>query len=45
MPASLIGGLLWTLSPQTPFFVAAGVCLLGMTLMVTGKRSGMASAG
>ena len=26
MPASLIGGLLWTLSPQTPFFVAAGVC-------------------
>jgi MFS family permease len=45
MPASLIGGLLWTLSPQTPFFVAAGVCLLGLALMVTGKRSGMASAG
>jgi MFS family permease len=45
MPASLIGGLLWTLSPQTPFFVAAGVCLLGVALMVTGKRSGMASAG
>ena len=45
MPASLIGGLLWTLSPHTPFFVAAGVCLLGVALMVTGKRSGMASAG
>jgi MFS family permease len=45
MPASLIGGLLWTLGPQTPFFVAAGVCLLGVALMVRGKRSGMASIG
>jgi MFS family permease len=44
MPASLIGGFLWTLAPQTPFFVAAGICLLGVVLMVTGKRSGMASA-
>jgi MFS family permease len=45
MPASLLGGLLWTLAPQTPFFVAAGVCLIGMMLMVTGRHSGMASAG
>jgi MFS family permease len=45
MPASLLGGLLWTLAPQTPFFVAAGVCLIGVMLMVTGRHSGMASAG
>jgi MFS family permease len=45
MPASLIGGFLWTLAPQTPFFVAAGICLLGVVLMVTGKRSDMASMG
>ena len=37
MPASLIGGLLWTLAPQAPFFVAAGMCLLGVALMVSGK--------
>ncbi|MGH8067494.1 MAG: MFS transporter [Candidatus Entotheonellia bacterium] len=43
MPASLIGGLLWQLAPQTPFIVAAGVCFLGVVLMVTGKRSGMAA--
>jgi MFS family permease len=45
MPASLLGGLLWTLAPQTPFVVAAGVCLIGMMLMVTGRHSGMASSG
>jgi MFS family permease len=45
MPASLIGGLLWTLAPQTPFFVAAGICLLGVVLMLTGKRSDRASSG
>jgi MFS family permease len=43
MPASLIGGLLWQLAPRTPFIVAAGVCSLGVVLMVTGKRSGMAA--
>jgi MFS family permease len=45
MPASLIGGLLWNLTPQTPFVVAAGICLLGVVLMVIGRRSGIASAG
>jgi MFS family permease len=45
MPASLIGGFLWTLAPQTPFFVAAGICLLGVVLMGTAKRSDMASMG
>lgn len=45
MPASLIGGLLWMLAPQTPFFVAAGLCLVGVGLMVKGRRSGMATAG
>jgi MFS family permease len=45
MPASLIGGFLWTLAPQTPFFVAAGICFLGVLLLVTGKRSDMASMG
>ena len=45
MPASLIGGLLCNLTPQTPFFVAAGICLLGVVLMVIGRRSGIASAG
>jgi MFS family permease len=45
MPASLIGGFLWTLTPQAPFVVAAGVCLLGVVLMAVGQRSGRASAG
>jgi MFS family permease len=45
MPASLIGGLLWNLTPQTPFFVAAGICLLGVALMATGRRSTIAAAG
>jgi MFS family permease len=45
MPASLIGGLLWHLTPQTPFFVAAGVCLPGVVLMAIGRRSGSASTG
>jgi hypothetical protein len=45
MPASLIGGLLWNLTPQTPFVVAAGICLLGVVLLVIGRRSGIASAG
>jgi MFS family permease len=45
MPASLLGGLLWTLAPQTPFVAAAGVCLIGMMLMVTGRHAGMASSG
>jgi MFS family permease len=40
MPASLIGGFLWKLTPQAPFFVAAGICLLGVVLMVIGRRSG-----
>jgi MFS family permease len=44
MPASLLGGLLWRLAPQMPFFVAAGVCLLGVVLLVIG-RHGRASAG
>jgi MFS family permease len=44
MPASLIGGLLWRLDPQTPFFVAAGVCLLGLVLLLAGRRSAMESA-
>jgi MFS family permease len=43
MPASLVGGMLWRLDPQTPFFVAAGVCLLGLVLLLAGRRSGMAS--
>jgi MFS family permease len=38
MPAGLIGGLLWQLAPQTPFFTAAGMCLLGVVLMVTTKQ-------
>jgi MFS family permease len=45
MPASLIGGLLWAFAPQTPFFVAAGICLLGVVLMVTGSHSVRESAG
>ena len=45
MPASLIGGFLWKLTPQAPFFVAAGICLLGVVLMVIGRRSETASAG
>ena len=44
MPASLVGGMLWRLDPQTPFYVAAGVCLLGLVLLLAGRRSGMASA-
>jgi MFS family permease len=44
MPASLVGGMLWRLDPRTPFFVATGVCLLGVVLLVTGRRSGMESA-
>jgi MFS family permease len=40
MPASLLGGLLWQMGPQTPFFVAAGMCSLGVALTVTGPRSG-----
>jgi len=44
MPAGLVGGMLWRLNPRTPFFVATGVCLLGVVLMVTGRRSGMESA-
>jgi MFS family permease len=43
MPASLVGGMLWRLDLQTPFFVAAGVCLLGLVLLLAGRRSGMAS--
>jgi len=39
MPASLIGGLLWQVAPQTPFLVAACVCLLGVVVMLTGRRS------
>jgi MFS family permease len=44
MPASLVGGLLWRLEPQAPFFAAAGVCLVGLVLLLAGRRSGMASA-
>src|SRR5262245_53432548 len=44
MPASLVGGLLWRLAPQAPFFVAAGVCLVGLILLLAGRRSGMTSA-
>jgi MFS family permease len=44
MPASLVGGMLWRLAPQVPFYVAAGVCLLGLVLLLAGRRSGMASA-
>jgi MFS family permease len=44
MPASLVGGLLWRLAPQTPFYVAAGVCLLGLILLLASRRSGRASA-
>jgi MFS family permease len=44
MPASLVGGMLWRLHPQIPFYVAAGVCLLGLVLLLAGRRSGMASA-
>jgi MFS family permease len=44
MPASLLGGMLWRLDPQIPFVVAAGVCLLGLVLLLAGRRSGMASA-
>jgi hypothetical protein len=36
--------LLWTLAPQAPFFTAAGMCLLGVALMVRGKHPGTASA-
>jgi MFS family permease len=43
MPSSLIGGLLWQLAPQTPFFVAAGICSLGVVLMVTGRRPEVAT--
>jgi MFS family permease len=44
MPASLLGGMLWRLDPQTPFYAAAGVCLLGLVLLLAGRRSGLASA-
>jgi hypothetical protein len=44
MPASLLGGLLWTLAPQAPFVAAAGVCLLGVVLLVAGKRPWAAQA-
>jgi MFS family permease len=45
MPASLIGGLLWQRSPQTPFLVAGVICLLGVVLMLKGRRSRLESAG
>ena len=32
MPASLIGGLLWRVSPQTPFYVAFAVGVIGAAL-------------
>ena len=41
MPASLVGGLLWKLDPQAPFFAAADICLLGVVLMLTGRRAGI----
>ena len=44
MPASLIGGLLWTLAPQAPFVAAAGICILGLVLLLAGRRSGVTSA-
>ena len=44
MPASLSGGLLWTLAPQAPFVAAAGICLLGLVLLLAGRRSGVTSA-
>jgi predicted MFS family arabinose efflux permease len=44
MPASLIGGLLWQLAPHTPFLVAGVICLLGVVLMLTGRRSRLESA-
>jgi MFS family permease len=44
MPASLIGGMLWRLDPRTPFYVAAGVCFLGLMLLLAGRRSDMATA-
>jgi MFS family permease len=44
MPASLLGGMLWSMDPQIPFYIAAGVCLLGLVLLLAGRRSGMASA-
>jgi hypothetical protein len=43
MPASLIGGLLWQVAPQTPFLVAACVCLLGVVVMLKGRRSAAGS--
>jgi len=41
MPASLVGGVLWKLDPQAPFFAAAGICLLGVVLMLTGRCAGI----
>jgi hypothetical protein len=41
MPASLVGGVLWKLDPQAPFSAAAGICLLGVVLMLTGRRAGI----
>jgi MFS family permease len=39
MPASLVGGVLWKLDPQAPFIVAAAICLLGVVLMLAGRRA------
>jgi MFS family permease len=41
MPASLVGGVLWKLDPQAPFCAAASICLLGVVLMLTGRRAGI----
>jgi MFS family permease len=44
MPASLVGGMLWRLDPQTPLYVAAGVCMLGLVVLLAGRRPWMTSA-
>jgi len=39
MPASLIGGLLWRISPQLPFFVAFGVGVIGAAVFAIFSRA------
>ena len=38
IPASLIGGLLWSVSPQTPFIAASMVGSLGVLIFLTSKK-------
>ncbi len=38
IPASLIGGLLWSLSPQIPFVVASFIGFIGVMVFIASKE-------